>query len=48
MDYIREKAESSIKQLRQFYMSEKLGIEAKLIKEKKRNFHLTESIEGEF
>jgi len=48
MDFIRDKAEASIKQLKQFYMSERLGIEARLIKEKRKNFQITESIEGEF
>ena len=37
MDGIREKAENSLKQLKEFYVVEKQSIEKKLVSEKEKN-----------
>ena len=48
MDLIRQKAESSLKQLKQFYIGEKQNIECKLLDEKRKNIQMTSSIERDF
>ncbi len=48
MDAIRQKAEQSLKQLKQFYISEKQNIEGKLLDEKRKNIQMTSSIERDF